>query len=310
MKEKRVIFMGTPTFAVPILDALNENTTVVGVISQENKEVGRKKEIIKTPIALYADNNNLYLLQPKKIKDAKEEIKKLNPDIIITCAYGQIIPEDILNIPEYGSINVHASLLPKYRGGAPIQYAILNGESKTGITIMYMDKGMDTGDMITKEVVEIEDDDNLETLSNKLSLCGKNLLIKTLPSIFNKTNNKEKQDEKEASYAPIIKKEDELLDFNRRSVDVLNKIRALSPSPGCYFMMDNKRIKVYDAYVVENKRGETSVISAIHKDGFSVSTIDGEVVITLLQAEGKKKMSGSDYLNGINKSSIINKKIN
>lgn len=310
MKEKKVIFIGTPVFAVPVLQALIENANVIAVVSQPNKEVGRKKVVVDTPIATIAKDNNILLMQPVKIKEITNEIKKLNPDMIVTCAYGQIIPEDILNIPEYGCINVHGSLLPKLRGGAPIQRAIINGEEKTGITIMYMDKGMDTGDMISKKEIEIEEEDNEETLSNKMSSLGAKLLIDTLPSIFDGTNKRESQDDTLATFAPIIKKEDELLDFNKTSREVYNQIRGLSPVPGAYFIMDNKRIKVYNSYIGEGKGKKPSTISNIYKDGFAIATIDSEIVITELQVEGKKRMDGKSYLNGLNKDNMLNKRIN
>ena len=310
MKEKKVIFIGTPVFAVPVLQALIENANVIAVVSQPNKEVGRKKVVVDTPIATIAKDNNILLMQPVKIKEITNEIKKLNPDMIVTCAYGQIIPEDILNITEYGCINVHGSLLPKLRGGAPIQRAIINGEEKTGITIMYMDKGMDTGDMISKKEIEIEEEDNEETLSNKMSSLGAKLLIDTLPSIFDGTNKRESQDDTLATLAPIIKKEDELLDFNKTSREVYNQIRGLSPVPGAYFIMDNKRIKVYNSYIGEGKGKKPSTISNIYKDGFAIATIDSEIVITELQVEGKKRMDGKSYLNGLNKDNMLNKRIN
>ena len=195
MKNLKVIFMGTPEFCVPILDALIENYNVIAVVTQPDKEVGRKRKITYSPIKKKAIEKNVTVLQPIKIKDEYEEILYLNPDIIITCAYGQIVPESILNVPKYGSINVHASLLPKLRGGAPIHKSIIYGYDKTGITIMYMDKGMDTGDMISKVEVNILDTDAAETLHDKLQNVSVPLLMDTLPSIINGTNKREKQND-------------------------------------------------------------------------------------------------------------------
>ena len=310
MQDKRVIFMGTPEFALPIVNCLYESVNLIGIISQPNKEVGRKKIIVDTPTAAFAKEKGIHLMQPIKVREITEEIKELNPDMIVTCAYGQIVPEEILNIPKYGCINVHGSLLPKYSGGAPIQRAIMNGEEKTGITIMYMDKGMDTGDMIKKEEVEIEETDNLETLSNKLSLCGEKLLREVLPTIFAGTNERIKQNDDEATLAPIIKKADELIDFNQTKEEVFNKIRGLSPVPAGYFMMDDKRVKVYESYKKDEQVKEPSIISNIYSDGFAISTTNGEIVITKLQVEGKKPSSGKDYLNGVKKESLLNKRIN
>lgn len=310
MQDKRVIFMGTPEFALPIVNCLYECVNLIGIISQPNKEVGRKRIVVDTPTAAFAKEKGIHLMQPIKVKEITEEIKELNPDMIVTCAYGQIVPEDILDIPKYGCINVHGSLLPKYRGGAPIQRAIMNGDDKTGITIMYMDKGMDTGDMIKKSEVEIVEEDNLETLSTKLSACGEQLLREVLPTIFDGTNDRIKQNDEEATLAPIIKKADELIEFNQTKEAVFNKIRALSPVPAGYFMMDNKRVKVYAAYKKDSPVKEPSIITNVYPDGFAVSTTNGEVVITELQIEGKKKTTGKDYLNGVKKEELLNKKIN
>ena len=192
----KVVFMGTPNFSVPVLESLieNENYDVVGVVSQPDKKVGRKQLLTPSPISEVAILNNIPLLRIENIKNDFQCVLELNPDIIITCAYGQIIPQELLEFPKYGCINVHASLLPKFRGGAPIQRAIITGEEKTGITIMYMDKKMDSGDIIVQEELDILDSDNLETLTNRLSILGRDLLLKTLPSIINNTNSRFSQD--------------------------------------------------------------------------------------------------------------------
>ena len=188
MKDLKVIFMGTPIFAVPVLEYLIKNTNLVLVITKKDTYEGRKRVLTYSPVKKCALENNIDVITPDKIKDAFEEISEINPDIIITCAYGKIVPECILSIPKLGCINVHASLLPKYRGASPIQSAILNGETKTGVTIMYMDKGMDTGDIISMESISIDDNDNLETLSNKLSILGANLIEKTVPLSMKREN--------------------------------------------------------------------------------------------------------------------------
>ena len=305
----RIVFMGTPLFAVPILEGLIENYDVIGVVSQPDKEVGRKKILTKTPIKELAEKYNIEVFQPRKIREDFEKIRQWNPDMIITCAYGQIIPEELINLPKLGCINVHGSLLPKYRGGAPIHRSIINGDSETGITIMYMDKGMDTGNMISKRSIPIELDDNLETLSNKLSILGRDLLLDTLPSIIDGSNESIKQDEDEVVYAYNIKPEEEKIDFNNNSIDIYNLIRGLSPQIGAYFMMDNERVKVFKSRIGNNKYDKSGIIKNIYKDGIGISTKDSEIILEEIQPFGKKKMRVQDYLNGIDKNKLIDKEL-
>ena len=200
LKELKVIFMGTPCFSLNILEALIKETNLIGVVTQPDKLVGRKKELEFPEVKKLALENNILIFQPRNIKEEYQEILALKPDIIITCAYGQILPREILENPKYGCINVHASLLPKLRGGAPIHHAIIDGYKETGITIMYMDIHMDTGDIIKEESIKIEDCDTYQTLHDKLSLLGAKLLIETLPDIINKKNQRIKQIESEATY--------------------------------------------------------------------------------------------------------------
>ncbi len=303
----RVVFMGTPAFACNVLEGLIENYDVVGIVSQPDKEVGRKRVLTNTPTKEIGIKNNIKVLQPIKIRNEYQEILDLKPDLIVTCAYGQIIPEEILNCPRLGCINVHASLLPKYRGGAPIHRAIINGEEETGITIMYMDKGMDTGNIISQESIKIEDDDNLETLSNKLSVLGTKLLLETLPSIIDGTNDSIKQDDNLVTYGYNIKPEEEHIDFNKSSKEVYNLIRGLSPVIGAYFMMDGNRVKVFKSRIGNEKYDNIGVINKIYKNGIGISCKDGEIIIEEIQPFGKKKMDVSSYLNGIKKEELIGK---
>lgn len=309
MKDKKIVFMGTPEFSVPVLDALIKNYEVVGVVTQPDKEVGRKKVLTKSPVKILAEENNIKVLQPKRLRDDYQNILDLNPDMIVTCAYGQILPKELLEYPKYKTINVHASLLPKYRGGAPIHHAIINGEKTTGITIMRTDVGMDDGDIIVKEEIDIKDDDDYNSLSNKLSILGKDLLIKTLPDIFNEKVEYIKQNELEVTYAYTIKREDEKLDFNKTTKEIYNKIRALSET-GSYAILDNEEIKIYRARYGSKIGSINGQILCIYKDGIGVSTSDGEIIITTIQVPGKKKMLVKDYLNGINKDSLIGKIFN
>lgn len=307
MKEKKVLFMGTPEFATKILEKLIENCTVVGVVCQPDKEVGRKKILTKCPVKVMAENNNIKVFQPIKLKDEYQDILKVNPDIIITCAYGQMLNEEFINYPKYKTINVHASILPKLRGGAPIQRAIMEGFEETGITIMRTDKGMDSGDIITSKSLIIEEKDNGLSLSNKLSVLGANLLIETLPSIFNETCSYIKQNEEEKTFAKIITKEDEYLSFNDTCFNIYNKVRALYPNPCCYSYLDGERVKIYEVEKGTNTCGINGKIVEIYDDGIGVSCKDGEIIIKSLQVAGKKVMSSKEYLNGVNKDDLLGK---
>lgn len=310
MEKIKVIFMGTPDFSVPVLEGLIENYNVIAVVTQPDKKVGRKQEVKFSPIKELALKNNIKVLQPAKIRKDFDEIKALEADIIITCAYGQIIPKELLDAPKYGCINVHASLLPKLRGGAPIHKAIIDGYKKTGITIMYMDEKMDQGDIVSQEETEILDSDNLESLHNRLSLIGKELLLKTLPEIIEGNAKRIKQKEEEATYAYNITHEEERIDFHKSAREVFNQIRGLSPQPGAYTTLEKKLLKVYKADL-----GEESVkklpgeITKIYKDGIGVACHNGEIILKEIKLEGKKKMSVKDYLNGVNKENLAKSKM-
>lgn len=309
MNKIKVVFMGTPDFAVPVLEGLIENYEVVGVVSQPDKRVGRKQELVNTPIKEVALKHNILVFQPEKIKEDYEDILKLNPDIIVTCAYGQIIPSAILDYPRLGCINVHASLLPKLRGGAPIHKAIIDGYSKTGITIMYMDKKMDNGDIISTSETEILDSDNLESLHDRLSIMGRDLLLETMPSIINGTNKRIKQNEEEVTYAYNIKREEEHIDLSKTRREVFNQIRGLSPVPGANLLVDGDEFKIYRAEISERKftNKEIGEVTGLYKEGIGVMTLDGEIILTDIKPFGKKRMSASSYINGLRDKSLIGK---
>jgi methionyl-tRNA formyltransferase len=242
--------------------------------------------------------------------DEYQALKEIEPDLIITCAYGKILPKEILELPRLGCINVHASLLPKLRGGAPIHRAILNGYTKTGMTIMYMSEKMDEGDIISQKEVEITETDTAETLHDKLSVVGRDLLIETLPSILNKTNQRIKQNNAEATYGFVIKREDEKVDFTKTKHQVYNRIRGLNSWPGAYCLVDGKILKLWESEksdrIFEDKlNGE---VTDIYDNGFGVKVSDGEIIIKTVQPEGKTKMSAKDYACGmVNKGSFIGK---
>ncbi len=303
----KIVFMGTPDFSVPILQGLIEHYDVVGVVSQPDKRVGRHQELVSTPIKKVAEEYSIPVFQPEKIRNNYQEILDLKPDMIITCAYGQIIPKEILDYPKYGCINVHASLLPKLRGGAPIHKAIIDGYEKTGITIMYMDVGMDDGDIISQKEISIEDDDNLERLHDKLSILGKELLLETLPSILDGTNSRTKQNMKEVTFAYNIKREEEHISFDKNSRDVFNLIRGLSPVPGANAILFGKEMKIYESILLKQEYSNVccGTIVDITKKGIVVKTKDGSILLTKVKPFGKKTMDASSYINGIGKDQLL-----
>ena len=303
----KVLFMGTPNFAVPVLEGLIEHYDVFCVVSQPDKKVGRKQEFKCTPIKEVALKNSILVLQPVKIKEEYQEILALKPDIIVTCAYGQIIPKEILDYPKYGCINVHASLLPKYRGGAPIHRAIINGDKKTGVTIMYMDVGMDDGDIISQREIPILDTDNLESIHDKLSVLGRELLLDTLPSIIDGTNKRISQKSDEVSFAYNISREEEHIDFSKSNIEIFNLIRGLSKVPGANAVLFDHEMKIYDSIYLDKeyfdkKDGE---IVDIEKRGIVVSCGKGSILLTKIKPFGKGMMDASSYVNGIGKEKLI-----
>lgn len=300
MKKLRIIFMGTPEFSVPVLEGLIENYEIILIVTQPDKCVGRHREIKFSAVKEVGIKSQIPVFQPVNIKEDYKAIIDLKPDLIVTCAYGQIIPKKILDCPKYGCINVHASLLPKLRGGAPIHKAIIENYSRTGVTIMYMVEKMDAGDIISQKETVIKPDDNLKTLHDRLSTMGRELLLETIPKIVDKSIKPIKQDEREVTYAYNIKREEEHLDFNDSSINIYNKIRGLSPTPGAFAYIDGKILKIYkatlsDSFFTTKENGE---ISKIYKDGIGVSTKDREIIIEEFQFEGKKRMSVKEYLNG------------
>ena len=297
MKPK-VIFMGTPEFAVPVLNTLIDKTDVVLVVTQPDKVVGRKQEIKYSPIKEVALKNNIKVFQPVKIREEYSEIINTEVDLIVTCAFGQILPEIILNHPKIASINVHASLLPKLRGGAPIHHAIIDGYDKTGITIMYMAKGMDDGDIISQVETKIEDEDNVGTLHDRLSVMGANLLSETLESIINGTNQRIKQDDSLVTFAPVIKREDEHIDFTKEGKDIINQIRGLNPFPSAFTIINGEECKILEAYFENKSISETNRL-IIDKSHLGVTCANGVVYFTKIKPFGKKIMNTKDYLNGL-----------
>lgn len=305
-KDIKIIFMGTPSFAVPILEELMHKYNVIMVVSQPDKERDRKGNIIFSPCKKLALDNDIEVYQPIKIIEEYQYILEKEPDIIITAAYGQIIPKEILDYPKYGCINVHGSLLPKLRGGAPIHHAIMNGDKVVGVTIMYMDKKMDSGDIISQRSIPLNDNDILDDVYGKVSLLGKDLLLETLPSILNNTNNRIKQNEEEVTFGLNITKEEEKINFNDSVINVHNKIRGLSSVPGAYAMFNGKRMKIYLSEKTSNvSREKPGTIINVSKEGMTVSTKDYDIILKNIKLEGKNRCDVKEFINGIKKEDFV-----
>lgn len=299
-KDLKIVYMGTPEFSATVLEGLLANYKVRAVVSQPDRPIGRSGEVKPTAVKQVAMDHTILVIQPEKLKEQYEDVIAFAPDLIITCAYGQMIPDELLFFPRLGCINVHASLLPKLRGGAPIHRAIIEGHSKTGVTIMYMVSKMDAGDIISQKEIEIDRDDTAESLHQKLAVLGRDLLVETLPSIINKTNTRIKQDESKVTYGFNIKREDERLDFSKTKREVYNKVRGLYSWPGSYAMLDGKVLKVWKCRETDNvfSGSLNGKITAIYEDGFGVKTSNGEVVLTEVQMEGKTRVTGGEFVRG------------
>lgn len=311
MKKLNIVFMGTPDFSVPVLEGLIENYQVVLVVTQPDKEVGRHRVLTAPPVKKKAEEFGIPVFQPVKIKEDYQMILDLHPDLIVTCAYGQIIPDAVLECATYGAINVHASLLPKLRGGAPIHHAILDHYPKTGVTIMYMVSKMDAGDILSQEETVIMKEDTLGSLHDRLSQMGRDLLLKTIPDLIAGNIVPIKQDESEVTYGYNIKREEERIRWDEEStLEIFDHIRGLNPHPGAYTTLDGTVVKLFasvisDSFFTSRSNGE---ISRIYKDGIGVCTKDGEIIITELQVAGKKRMSVKEYFNGVDEDQLIGKK--
>lgn len=309
MKNKNIVFMGTPDFSVPVLKMLIENTNVLLVVTQPDKIVGKDKTVSFNPIKKLALEENIPVFQPMRIRKDFEKLKNLDIDLIVTCAYGQIIPKEVLDMPKYGCINVHASILPKYRGSAPIQWCLFNNDDVTGVTIMYMDEGMDTGDIIKIKEIPILDSDNVGTLHDKLSKLGCDLLLEVLPTIFNKTNDRIKQGNN-YTMAPMIKREDERLDFNEEGKKIIGKIKGLNPWPLANIIINNQEIKVLEAEFVQKKVDNTGIVKEIDKKNLGITCKDGIIYLKKIKPSGKKVMEINSFLNGIDKEKYLNMEVN
>ena len=297
----KVIFMGTPDFAVPTLEALIEKHEVLAVVTQPDKPKGRGKKMVFPVIKEKALEHNITVYQPQKVKTPEfvEVLKEYQPDIMVVVAFGQILSEEILNIPKYGCINVHGSILPQYRGAAPIQWSIINGEEFGGVTTMYMAKGLDSGDMILKAKEKIKPDDTYGSLYDRLSVIGADLLIKTLDLIENGEVKRIPQNDDEATFAPMIKPELEHINWNGKNTDIVNLIKGLNPQPVAYTMLNDEKLKIWFAETIDGDyNGEPGTIVDVRKRDFVVMTAEGAVAVKEVQAQGGKKMSADAYMRG------------
>ncbi|MEG0025719.1 MAG: methionyl-tRNA formyltransferase [Bacilli bacterium] len=309
-KEPKIIFMGTPEFAVPVLRKLTENYKIKAVITQPDRLKGRDGQKIFSPVKKEAFEHILLVVQPDSIKEEYEDILALEPDLIITCAYGQILPKEIIEYPSLGVVNVHASLLPKLRGAAPIHRAIIEGYNKTGITLMYSDTKMDEGDIIYQASLSISTLDTASSLHDKLSLLSAKVLIEQLPQILAGNAKGSKQNNEDATYAFTIKRNDERLDFSKTKREIYNQIRGLNSWPGAYCLYEGKILKIFASYQTNEYFSKlfNGQITNIYQDGFGVKVDNGEIVITSVQPEGKRKMTALEFINGEqNKGEIIGK---
>lgn len=306
----KVIFMGTPDFAVPTLEALIEKHEVLAVVTQPDKPKGRGKKMVFPIVKEKALEHNITVYQPQKVKTPEfvEVLKEYQPDIMVVVAFGQILSEEILNIPKYGCINVHGSILPQYRGAAPIQWSIINGEEFGGVTTMYMAKGLDSGDMILKAEEKIKPDDTYGSLYDRLSVIGADLLIKTLDLIENGEVKRIPQNDDEATFAPMIKPELEHINWNGKNTDIVNLIKGLNPQPVAYTMLNDEKLKIWFAETIDGDyNGEPGTIVDVRKRDFVVMTAEGAVAVKEVQAQGGKRMSADAYMRGhaIEKGTIL-----
>lgn len=310
----KIVFMGTPAFSVPILEALiAENYEIVAVVTQPDRPVGRKKIMTPTPIKVAALKHNLLVLQPQKISGSveMEKIIELQPDLLITAAFGQFLPQKLLNVPKKGAINVHASLLPKYRGGAPVHYAVIKGEKETGVSIMYMEKKMDAGAILSQRSLTITKNDDVGTLFDRLSVLGKELLIDTLPDLLDGKIEAVVQDESKVTFSPNIKPEEEMIDWTKEAKQVDYQVRGMRPWPGAYTIMDGIRVKIWDTEPLEEKTDEKpGVIVKIERRALFVACGNHTVLkINEVQPSGRSRMTVMAYLTGIGSQLTIGEKV-
>jgi len=301
MNKLRVLFMGTPDFALASCKAIFENYDLVGVVTQPDRPKGRGGKMTAPPVKEFALEKGLPVWQPTVLKDGAflSVLEETKPELIVVAAYGRILPEYILDYPRYGCINIHGSLLPKYRGAAPIQRAVIDGEHETGVTIMKMAKGMDTGDMILQKITPIMPEDTAGTVFDRLATLGVEALLETIPMLLNGTAQFTPQNEAEATYAPMIDKAEAAIDFKNDAASVRNLIMGMNPSPGAFLDCGEYRLKIHEAYSVGAVKGKPGTVTNISSEGVTVSCGDGNgVLLKVIQKQGKNKMDAYSYACG------------
>jgi methionyl-tRNA formyltransferase len=302
MNKLRIIFMGTPRFALPSLQILiDRSEQIAAVVTQPDRPAGRGQHIALPPVKELALKHHLPVLQPVKVRDAQfiAQIKELSPNLIVVVAFGQILPRALLDIPAFGCVNVHASLLPFYRGAAPISWVLINGETETGVTIMLLDEGMDTGDMLMQEKLPLMPTDTVVTLHDRLAQSGARLLGKALDELGSTGWTRIPQDHVRATYAPLLKKEDGLIQWQKRAREIHNQIRGMNPWPGCFTYFNGKLLKVFAIEVGEQHAKETpGSIIEISESGITVATGTGALILKEIQLEGKKRMPAEEFIKG------------
>ena len=299
-KDAKIIFMGTPEISSKVLEGLIlDGYNIIAVIAQPDRPVGRKKILMPVPTKVVAEKYNIPVYQPVKIRKEYEFVNDLHPDLILTLAYGQIVPQGLLDIPTFGAINLHGSLLPKYRGAAPIQYALLNNDKVAGMTLMRMTKEMDAGEMYAKKEIEIDEEDNSTSLFIKMGDLALELAKESLPLFLEGKLEGIPQDESQVTFAPSIKPEEEKIDLNKTKEQIFGQIRALSETPGAYLYLNELKLKIYKAKIVSDEiLGEAGTIVKADKGGLYLQTINGIIALLDLQKEGKNRMDYKSFING------------
>jgi methionyl-tRNA formyltransferase len=304
MEKLRVVFMGTPEFACPTLQKLmDRGEEVIAVVTQPDRPKGRGQKTVPTPVKELSEKNGITVLQPLKVRTPEfiEILKGMNPDLIVVVAFGQILPKALLDIPKFGCINVHASLLPRYRGAAPLNWCIINGETETGVTTMQMDEGLDTGAILLKKTTPIDPDEDTSSLHDRLSVLGAEVLSETLDMLVAGKLIPEKQDDSLSCYAPILKKEHGLIDWDCTAQAIRNMVRGMSPWPGAFTRLDGKLLKIYKVRTDNTKCEDDSTPGTVLKadrDGIEVACGEGSIIIDELQLEGRKRLPAGEFLAG------------